>query len=307
MSRVLVSGCDGFIGRYVHRELEAHGHKVVGLDWRLKDDAKDNILKVDVRRTKHLNVVFESFRPQAVIHLAGQSSISRSWADAVHDADVNALGTVKLLGLAQMYGVGRFVLASTSAVYAPNGSGHYHERDRIGPQTPYGVSKAAAEQYCRISGVNCAILRLGNVYGPQQVPLGDSILIARALSWIYQREDFKINGDGEQERDYVYVQDVARAFRLAAERKIEGSYTVNIASGQSRSVNEVVERLAGLARAVSRKGIPRDAQFWPHGPAKPGELRKVEFDVRRANTMLGWTPEVSFAEGLRRTHHAWPK
>jgi UDP-glucose 4-epimerase len=306
--RILVTGADGFLGRYVHDDLERLGHRVIGVDHRLREDARPTVLKVDVRNSQHLAVVIESLQPQAIIHLAAQASITTSRKNAVYDLDVNAGGTIRLLALAAKYGVERFVFASTSAVYAPNHSGVYHEGDWIGPQTPYGISKAAAENYCRISGVPYAILRLGNVYGPGQRPLGESILMARALAWIYWGEDFRINGDGANERDYVFVEDVSRAFILAAEVGGSMSFTVNIGTGEAHSVNEVLQRLVGIARTSGHvHGSPLDIRFWPHGPAVPGELPRVQYDVRRARKLLNWEPTTDFADGLRRTHDAWPK
>lgn len=297
--RILVTGGCGFIGSHVVDAIEEkYPHRVVVYDnlstgkcWRTIRTVDIDILNLEL-----LDRLFRMHKPNAVIHLAAQPSIQESWKAADRDARVNILGTINLLGLCQKYNVKRFVFASTSAVYSPDYSGVYSEGYPTNPRTPYGVSKLAAEQYIQISGISYAILRLGNVYGPRQVPLGENQLIPRYLSHIFQGTDFVINGDGNQQRDFIYVTDVATAFLKAVESEETGVF--NISSGASFSVKGILSMIASMI----------DGQLgWKHGPAKKGELRKVVLDNVLAKHVFNWKPEVSIMEGLKETIAAWPK
>lgn len=304
MSRILVTGGCGFIGGHVVDALLRHNHCVMVIDNLSSGGIKSQPLprsdlwfrEWDILDLRLMDVIFHNFEPECVVHLAAQPSLQTSWKAADFDAQTNIIGTINLLGLCQRYKVKRFVFASTSAVYAPKTRMPYVENDPIGPQTPYGVSKAAAEYYIQISGLSYAILRLGNVYGPGQVPLGENQLIPRALAHIYQGEPFVINGDGEQRRDFVYVKDVAKAFVQASEQQVSGIY--NIACGKSTPIKRIVAALWSLA------DFPKQPQ---HGSEKPGELRDVCLYNYLARVVLGWKPMIPLARGLQETLEAWPK
>lgn len=238
----------------------------------------------------------ESWNVDTVIHLAAQPSLQKSIEDPKYDATVNIIGTLNLIKASLKYGVKRFVFASTSAVYEEKYGGVYLENDSIKPVCPYGISKAAAERYIAISGLSYAILRLGNVYGPKQKPLGENQLIPRALSHIYQGTEFVINGDGTQSRDFVYVGDVVDAFVRAIDSECDGVF--NIASGFSTSVIDVLSILQG----ITKFGHP-----FIHGDAKAGELHSVSLPNFVAKRVLGWEPKVTLNEGLKKTVQAWPK
>ena len=309
--RIFLTGARGFVGQHVLRTLLAQGHSVRHTDLKPHKGPWSESSQVDITDLTRLEKIFRNDQPiDAVIHLAAQPSLQTSWKDAVLDAKVNILGTINLLGLCQRYKVKRFVFASTSAVYAPKTTMPYMEDDLLGPQTPYGVSKVAAEHYVRISGLSYAILRLGNVYGPGQVPLGESILIARALAHIYQGEPFVINGDGEQRRDFVYVRDVARAFADSVKSDVKGTF--NIATGDSDSVNYVLRHIyyqthfAGLGELIGTED-PAWKAYWKYGSAKPGELREVVLSCELAKRDLGWLRSTGIHLGRQKTIEAWPK
>ena len=311
MSRILVTGGAGFIGSHVIETLLKLDHTVMLID----DLSSGNINNLpprhplpdlypnlhlrlwDILDLRLMDVIFHNFEPEAVIHLAAQPSIQESWKKADYDAKVNILGTINLLGLCQKYKVKRFVFASTSAVYSPSPSGIYDESCPVRPQTPYGTSKMAAERYIMISGISYAILRLGNVYGPRQVPLGENQLIPRYLAHVFQGTDFVVNGDGEQRRDFIYVKDVANAFLKAVESDARGIF--NIGSCSAFSVKGILGMIASM--------IDKAKLNWKHGPAKKDELRKVLLGNRKATQTLGWKPEIDIIKGLRETIDAWPK
>lgn len=284
--KVLVTGSAGFIGKHVIDLLQSKGHILLPLDKKSGTDILDLNL---------LDNWFEWQKPEVVIHLAAQPSLQESWRRADYDARVNIIGTINLLGLCQRYKVKRFVFASTSAVYAPSVSGVYNEASPTGPLTPYGVSKLAAENYIRISRIPYTILRLGNVYGSGQKPLGENQLIPRALAHIYQGKPFVINGDGEQKRDFVYVEDVADAFLKAVDFNL--SQTFNIGSGTSAPVNLIIKIMT----------FSTDYEGWKYGPEKPGELRNVQLESKSAAHYLKWQRKTALYSGLIKTIRAWPK
>lgn len=319
MSRILVTGAAGFIGSHV-AQLLAKNHKVFALDnlsstgdWKNLFNSPLGLVGVNdtsILDAHYLSKLVGSWKIDAVVHLAAQPSLQTSWKAADIDAQTNIVGTINLLGLCQRYKVKRFVFASTSAVYAPREDGFYSEDSKVGPQTPYGVSKAAAEHYIRISGIPYVILRLGNVYGPRQVPLGENQLIPRALTHIYQDEPFEIYGDGEQKRDFVYVRDVARAFVDSVRSNVEGTF--NIATGDSHSVNSVLKYIyyrthfAGLGELIGNED-PAWSSYWKHGSAKPKELQKIILSCELAERSLGWIRSTGIHLGIQKTIEAWPK
>lgn len=295
--RVLVTGSAGFIGRATcYRLFESTEHVVCSMLDRhraaIAPPFRDDVLDV---RSDVLPALFEELRPDAVIHLAAQTSLQASWEDAWEDMAENIGGTVAVLQAMKVVGCPRIVLASTSAVYAPFNLGRYMVDDLTEPIVPYGVSKLAAENYCRVLAPEAVILRYGNVYGPHQKPLGENILIARAIEHLKGRlPDFRINGDGEQVRDWVYVEDVARANVLAL-TMAPGTYNIG---GTPASVNDVLRVLGEVWKA---QGGP--ATDFDHGPAKPGELERVVLDGLEAKR-AGYIPEVGLTDGLRRTLEA---
>jgi UDP-glucose 4-epimerase len=294
--KILVTGAHGFIGWHVVHALLNDGHTVRPIDKKSDSRMWSGGILADILDEKRMDEIFEAFKPQSVIHLAAQPSLQASIQDPANDIKINYLGTINIVNLAKKHDAKRIVFASTSAVYAPHTSGVYSEVSEIGPQTPYGISKYAAEQFIRNSGLSYIILRLGNVYGPRQVPLGENQLIPRALAHVFQNEPFFINGDGNQKRDFVYVSDVVDAFLKAVENKRIGTYNISI--GASYSVNEVLAQIL--------KATGKDIQF-KHGPEKKGELRNVTLINTKAYMRLGWDPKVSLEEGIQLTVEAWPK
>lgn len=294
---ILLTGARGFIGRHTLADLLAAGHTVRPLDRKPDPDMPGGGIWYDLRDAERLALVFLDQHYNAVIHLAASASLQHSIDEPADDAEHNILGTINLLEQCKKHGVPRFVFASTSAVYSRYADLPYQEDDLKEPESPYGVSKLAGEYYVRLAGlagIDISILRYGNVYGPGQKAIGENALVARALDHICFGTPFVINGDGEQTRDWIHVRDVARANRLAAERRVP--IVANIGTGEGRSVNDVLEILAA-------------AKGWPvpfvHGPEKPGELRDVRLDCAVAGIGLGFVAEVPLADGLVETALGW--
>jgi UDP-glucose 4-epimerase len=297
--RVLVTGGAGFIGSHVAGLLLAEGHEVAVAD-DLSRGRRANVpegaafYEADVRTG--CGDVMRGFGPEAVCHLAAQVDVRRSVAEPDHDADVNILGTVRLLENCVRYGVGRFVFASTGgAIYGEQRVFPAPEDHPEYPLSPYGVSKLAAERYLRFYesayDLPYVALRYANVYGPRQDPHGEAGVVAIFASRLAAGERCTINGTGEQTRDYVYAGDVARANLLAlASGAPSGAY--NVGTGIETSVNE----LYGTMAKLSERDLPAE-----HRPAKPGEQLRSSVDPAKAARLLGWHPEVGLREGLEKT------
>jgi UDP-glucose 4-epimerase len=240
--------------------------------------------------------IFEEFEPEALCHQAAQMDVWRSVAEPDFDAEVNVLGTVRLLQSCVEHGVERFVFASTGgAIYGEQDSFPAAEHHPQYPISPYGVSKLAGERYLHFHnvhyGLRYAALRYANVYGPRQDPHGEAGVVAIFCGNLTRGETSTINATGEQTRDYVYVGDVARANILALENDApSGAY--NIGTAVETSVNSLYEMLL----QASGKDLPPE-----HGPGKPGEQARSCIDPAKANRLLGWCPEVDLSSGLRMT------
>lgn len=298
--RVLVTGGAGFIGSHVVDLLFRHGHEVLVVD-NFSTGQQENlnpavlIKVIDVRSTLPLLSLFEEFKPQAVLHLAAQASIAKSYMNAGDDMEVNGIGTLNVLRGCVLQNVHNLVFASTSAVYSDVAKKSITEYGtKLQPGSPYGISKLAAEQYVRLFVPQAVILRLGNVYGPRQVPVGENQVIARMIRHLKYQEPFQIFGDGKQERDFVYVEDVARAFYAGMGGK-PGVY--NIAWSQTTSVSEVAEIMGDLY------GFPH--YEWKHDYARQDARRMVWLDTTLAGQDLHWQAETRLLDGLQKTIEWW--
>jgi UDP-glucose 4-epimerase len=297
--RVLVTGGAGFIGSHVADHLLKRGHEVAVVD-NLSTGKRKNVpegarfYEMDIR-TDCLEV-FEEFRPEALSHQAAQMDVRRSVREPDFDAEVNVLGTIRLLQNCVEYGVEQVIFASTGgAVYGEQKEFPAPENHPQYPISPYGVSKLAGERYlhfyCIQHRLPYVALRYANVYGPRQDPHGEAGVVAIFCGNLAANQASAINGTGEQTRDYVYVGDVARANLLALESEVpSGAY--NIGTGIETSVNKLYEI---LLEASGRELPPK------HGPAKPGEQLRSCVDPSKAARYLEWQPEVDLASGLTMT------
>ena len=297
--RVLLTGGAGFIGSHIADHLLVRGHEVAIVD-DLSTGKRENVPGGALFYERDIQSgcaeVFEEFAPQALCHQAAQMDVRRSVREPDFDAEVNVIGTLRLLENCIKHDVRRVVFASTGgAVYgeqrefpAPEDHPHY-------PVSPYGVSKLAGERYLHFYrtqyGISYAALRYANVYGPRQDPHGEAGVVAIFCGNLAAGRGSSINGTGEQTRDYVYVEDVVRANILALEGEApSGAY--NIGTGFETSVNELYE----LLREPSGKDLPPT-----HSPAKPGEQLRSSIDPTKVSQVLNWRPETDLATGLKQT------
>jgi UDP-glucose 4-epimerase len=293
---VLVTGGAGFIGSHVVDALLVRGDEVAVVD-SLETGKRENVperatLYVrDVREA--LDDVFAEVRPEAVFHLAAQADVRVSVERPADDAEVNVVGTVRVLEAARAHG-SQVVFASTGgAIYGECEDGPAREDKPLEPLSPYGAAKLAAEEYLRtynrLYGTIHVALRYGNVYGPRQDPHGEAGVVAIFLGALAGGETPRIFGDGLQTRDYVYVGDVAHATVSAL--GLEGG-VLNVGTGRETSVVELYElcrRVAGTEAAAE------------HVAPRLGELRRSALDPERAAYELGFRAMVDLESGIEAT------
>lgn len=297
--KVLVTGGAGFIGSHVVDTFIANGYQVVIVD-DLSTGRETNLnpaatfYKIDIR-SPQLAEVFEKEQPDYISHHAAQMDVRRSVVDPYFDADVNIIGSINLIECARKYGIKRFVYISTGgAVYGEPEYLPCDENHPVNPICPYGASKHTVEHYLYMYnfnyGLNYTVLRYPNVYGPRQDPHGEAGVVAIFTGLMLKGQQAYINGDGEQERDFVFVADCARANLLAVQKDVNGIF--NIGSGRATSVLEIFDNL----KAITDYPLPR-----AHAPAKVGETRRIFLDAAKAAHVLGWEQTVGLEEGLKKT------
>jgi UDP-glucose 4-epimerase len=298
--KILVTGGAGFIGSHVVDTFIANGYQVVIVD-DLSTGRASNLnpaatfYKLDIR-SPQLAEIFEKERPDVVDHHAAQMDVRRSVVDPLFDADVNIRGSINVIECARNFGVKRLVYISTGgAVYGEPEYLPCDENHPIKPICPYGASKHTVEHYLFMYevmyGLKYTVIRYPNVYGPRQDPRGEAGVVAIFTGLMLADKQTNINGDGAQERDFVYVGDCARA-NLLAVTNTNGSGIYNLGTGQGTTVNEIFDSLKSIT-GYSLSAI--------HQPPKLGETRRIFLDASKAFRELGWAPTVKIEDGLRST------
>ena len=308
--RAVVTGGAGFIGSHIVDALVKRGDEVVVVD-DLSTGRESNIgtaiergatlVQGDIRDAELVARLLRQKRPDVVFHLAAQIDVRASVRSPCKDAEVNVVGTINLLEAARHSGVRRFVFASTGGAIYGESDPPLAERAPIRPLSPYGQAKYAAEGYCdlyrRLHQVSTISLRLANVYGPRQDPLGEGGVIAIFCWKLLSGELPIVYGDGRQTRDFVYVGDVAKAALIASESDAHGAY--NIGRGEEVTVLEVVERLRAFGLELA---VPDGSSFEPRfAPERKGEVRRSALDPAKARSELGFEAETALEDGLGRT------
>jgi UDP-glucose 4-epimerase len=304
--RTLVTGGAGFIGSNLVDRLLAEGHEVDVVD----DFSTGSLSNLsDARKTggralhiHHLDITAPAVvelmarrRPELVFHLAAQADVRVSVAQPAYDANVNIIGSLQVLEGARQARAERVVFAASGGTLygdpspddLPVRESHPHQ-----PLSPYGVSKKSVIDYLvayrELHALEFCALALANVYGPRQDPHGEAGVVAIFSERILRGEEVTVFGDGEQTRDFVFVDDVVDAFVRGATRG--GGLVCNIGTGKETSVNQL---LAAMADAAGTEVTPVKA------PLRPGELLRSSLDVERAAIQLGWRPWTELADGIR--------
>ena len=299
--RILVTGGAGFIGSHVVEAYLAAGHEVavvdnlslVGGGKRENVPSQARFYEIDIR-SESLRDAFAEFRPQVVNHHAAQASVKISMDDPAYDAEVNILGLINVLRCCSQVQAQHFIYISSAATYGTPQALPLSETSPQNPESAYGITKLAGEHYVRLwhdsYGLDYTTFRYANVYGPRQDPMGEAGVIAIFAYRMLAGEPVRIDWDGEQSKDYVYVKDIARANVLALERGKNQIFCLG--TSRPTSVNQLYERLSEIVGAR----VPTI-----RAPKRPGDVRLHYFDSSKAWQELGWRAEMDIERGLQET------
>ena len=300
--RVLVTGGAGFIGSHIVDQCVAAGHEVAIVDNLWEEgggktqnlNAKATFYRADVTDEATLARVFDEVRPEIVSHQAAQHSVAISTKNPQLDARVNVLGLLNVLTNCTRSGTRKIVFASSGATYGTPAYLPIDENTPQRPESPYGITKLVTEHYLRYwqeaNGLTYTALRYGNVFGPRQDPNGEAGVIAIFAKRFLKHDSVRIDWDGEQQKDYVYVEDVARANLLALETGDNEIFCIG--TGRGASVNElyrILEKITGYSPEIMR------------APKRPGDIYLAYFDSSKAERGLGWKPRETLEEGIKKT------
>jgi len=298
--KILVTGGAGFIGSHVVDFYIAHGYDVVVVDdlstGRITNlNPAATFYKLDIRDPE-VAEIFEKEKPDYINHHAAQMDVRRSVADPFFDADVNIIGSLKLIEYAKRYQIKKFIyISSGGAAYGEPEYLPCDEDHPVNPICPYGASKHTVEHYLFIYHINYGlkyiVIRYPNVYGPRQNPRGEAGVVAIFSGKMLAGDRVSINGNGEQQRDFVHVSDCARANILAINAN-KDHHIYNLGSGRGTSINEIYILLAKIT------GYKKKAQ---HGPAKVGETHRIYLNADNARQDLGWQQTIPLEKGLEDT------
>src|SRR5438477_216587 len=301
--RCLVTGGSGFIGSNLVDRLLAEGHDVDVVDdpstgslanlseARADPSNEVNFHRIDVRSPALVDLIAHRGR-EVVLHLGAQADVRVSVARPAFDAEVNIVGTINVLGGARAAGTRKVVLAASGGtLYGEPEELPLRESHPQRPLSPYGVSKKAAGDYLaayrELHGIEFTALALANVYGPRQDPHGEAGVVAIFAGLLLEGQQCTVYGDGEQTRDFVYVDDVVDAFARAATRG--SGLLLNVGTGDETTVNQLYETMAATAATTAPAH---------YAPARPGELARSALDPGRASIHLGWKPWTPLDDGV---------
>lgn len=303
MTRYLVTGGAGFIGSNLVLKLVEKGHQKIRVIDNLSTGKRENLAPVldridlqlgDIREMDFVQKQLQD--TEIVFHNAALSSVEQSVEDPLADYESNIGGTLNVLLAAMETGVKRVIYASSAALYGDSPTLPKHEEMPLDPLSPYALSKYAGERYCqlfyRFHGVETICLRYFNVFGPNQDPYSQyAAVIPRFISAILNGKPITIYGDGDQTRDFAFVENVVRANLLAASVEDGIGECFNISCGERMSINQLAEHLMD----IMKRRVPVI-----HEEARPGEIRHSLADITKAARLLGYSPSIDVWEGLRR-------
>src|SRR5437763_7936113 len=300
--RILVTGGAGFIGSHIVDQCVALDHEVAIVDnlWEEGGGKKENLnskatfYRADITDEATLQKIFDEVRPEIVSHQAGQHSVAISTKNPQLDARVNVLGLLNVLTNCTRIGTRKIVFASSGATYGTPARLPIDEEVPQRPESPYGITKMVTEHYLRYwqeaNGLTYTALRYGNVYGPRHDSNGEDGVIAIFAKCFLNHDSVRIDWDGEQQKDYVFVEDVARANVLAIDHGDNDIFCIG--TGRGASVNELyhtLEKITGYTPEIVR------------APKRPGDIYLAYFDCSKAERVLGCKPQVTLEQRMAKT------
>lgn len=314
LKKVLVTGAAGFIASKVSEFLCQEGIEVVGIDnmndyydVRLKEFRLNNLAvfknfyfrEIDIEDKDKLAELFNNHKFDAVFNLAARAGVRYSMENPGIYISTNLVGTLNLLDLMREHGIKKMVLASTSSIYAGQRMPFKEELAVNEPISPYAASKKAAELLCysyhNLYGMDISIVRYFTVYGPAGRP---DMSIFRFIRWIKEGVKLEVFGDGSQARDFTFVDDIARGTILAGKKSL-GYEIINLGGGKNPiSISTIINKLEIL---IGKKCLIENKDF------HKADIKETWADISKAERLLGWRPEVSLDEGLRRTVESFSK
>lgn len=301
--KILVTGGAGFIGSHLVDLLIEKGHDVVVID-NLFSGKRENVnpkakfVKMSVV-FGDLSKVFENEKFDYVFHLAAQANLRLSLKEPKKDAEINIGGSLNVIENCIKYGIKKIIFSSTAALYSPDVKIPCDENEKAEPMSPYGLAKHTIEKHLKILNklhkIDYAILRYANVYGPRQNPKGEAGVVSIFFDKATSGDDLKINGDGNQTRDFVYVKDVAAANITALENNLSGIF--NVSSGKEISVNELAEKILRTSGKNGKILYSNEIE---------GELKRSCLNSDKLRK-AGWEPRYDIDRGMKETAEYFKK
>ncbi len=295
--KILVTGGAGFIGSYLVDRLIKEGHKVVVID-NLSTGKKENLnpkttfYKIDIRSLK-ISQIFRKEKPQIVFHYAAQIDVRKSIENPIEDAKVNILGTLNLLENCRKHKVKKFIFTSSVGVYGEPQKLPVSENHPLNPIAPYPITKLAIEKYLdfyQSQGLNFTSLRYSNIYGPRQISAGEGGVVAIFINKILKGEKPIIFGDGNQTRDFLYVEDAVEAAVLVIKAPIGSIY--NVGTNKEITVNTLFKLLSNILKTKIKPNFR---------PFRQGEIVNSRINYSKIKKDLGWKPKYTLEKGLQIT------
>ena len=295
---ILVTGGAGFIGSHLVDRLLKDGHKVTVVDnfstGRLENLKNKGVKLFKQDICKNLDAVFKKGEFDKVFHLAGLPLIQLSIESPEKTAKAAVNGTLFLLETCLKFSVKKFIYISSSAIYGDQADLPMIENEIPNPKSPYGIQKLTGEQYCQffanVHGLETVIFRAFSVYGPRQIPNSSYGVVPRFIQVVKNSKEIRINGDGTQTRDFIYVSDVIEALVKTAPKGI-----FNLGSGENTSINDLAKKIIGNKNIKIK-----------HQPALVDQKDTLA-DISKAKKLLNWEPKITLDEGLRLTFSHTPQ
>ena len=294
--KVLITGGAGFIGSHIVEKLIEKDYFVIVLD-NFSSGSKENLPKSDNLKLYCTNIekdsldsIFDTEKPDYVVHLAAQTSVNYSISNPYFDAEMNIMATIKLLEACKKYSIKKFLTASSAAIYGDPKYLPIDENHPAKPMSPYGLSKLTMEKYIQISQVPYIIFRFSNAYGPRQKSSKESGVVAIFDNAMKNNEDIKIFGDGSQIRDFIYVEDIANICVKGIESDIKNEI-INFSTNIGINLNELYSEMKKIYN------YDKSAIYLPQ---RPGDIKDSILSNKKAQELFGELPVTNLSVGINK-------